>query len=265
MPAKLYTWWRKNKRPVLIVGTVIIVILIAFTLAVYSFGWDWLGFNGGVSKVTKAPQGTIIEYSPGKTLWDWMQLLIVPIVLAVGGFWLNQIQKSREESTTERRAKAEQKITEDNQREAALQDYIDSMSELLLHEHLRESQPRDEVRKIARVRTLTLLTRLDGARKGSLIHFLYESDLIAKGHNVVDLSGADLSGANLSGVSLPKANLREVNLYGANLRNANLFEANLSDADLSFVDLTSATITNDQLNQTRLLKGATMTDGSIHH
>src|SRR6266566_3327964 len=49
----------------------------------------------------------------------------------------------------------------DNQRETALQAYIDTMSELLLHEKLRDSAEEDEVRKIAHVRTLTILPRLN--------------------------------------------------------------------------------------------------------
>ena len=48
----------------------------------------------------------------GKTLWDWLQLLFVPIILAIGGFWLNQLQKSREERTTEQRAENERKVAE---------------------------------------------------------------------------------------------------------------------------------------------------------
>ena len=60
----------------------------------------------------------------------------------------------------------------DNQRETALQTYIDKMSELLLEKHLRTSQPEEEVRKIARVRTLTVLRGLDANRKGSVLQFL---------------------------------------------------------------------------------------------
>lgn len=57
----------------------------------------------------------------GKTLWDWLQLLIVPLVLALGAFWLNQIQKDRDQKAAEQRAQAERAIADDNQREAALQ------------------------------------------------------------------------------------------------------------------------------------------------
>ena len=64
----------------------------------------------------------------------------------------------------------------DNQRETALQEYIDKMSELLLQKNLRESAEEDEVRKIARVRTLTILPRLDARRKGSVLHFCMSLD-----------------------------------------------------------------------------------------
>jgi hypothetical protein len=89
----------------------------------------------------------------GKTLWDWLQLLAafaIPLVVGFGAVWF-----------TTRQGKVADAENTNNQRETALQAYIDKMSELLLEKHLRESQPNDEVRKIARVRTLTILPRLD--------------------------------------------------------------------------------------------------------
>jgi hypothetical protein len=66
----------------------------------------------------------------------------------------------------------------DNQREAALQAYLDKMSELLLEKHLRDLAEEDEVWKIARIRTLTVLRKLDGERKGDVIKYLQEAGLI---------------------------------------------------------------------------------------
>ena len=96
-------------------------------------------------------------------------------MLAIGAFWLNQLQKNRDERVTAQRDKTERDIAADNQREAALQAYLDKMSELLLEKKLRNSAEEDEVRKIARVRTLTLLPRLDAIRKRSILQFLYET------------------------------------------------------------------------------------------
>src|SRR5437763_3445541 len=93
----------------------------------------------------------------GKTLWDWLQLLAalaVPVVVGFGVAWF-----------TAKRAQSEREITLENQREAALQEYINKMSELLLEKNLRESREDDEVRKIARLQTLTVLSRLGNNRK----------------------------------------------------------------------------------------------------
>src|SRR5438128_1123169 len=169
--SKLRSWWLKIKQHparlvVIIAAGVLVVALIVAIILGYWLNWEWTGL-GSYIPPTKGS-----NFQRAKTLWDWLQLLIIPVVLAVAGFWLNQIQKSREEKTTERRAKIEQETTLNNQRQAALQGYIDQMSELLLKEHLRESKPEDEVRKIARVRTLTVLQQLDAVRKFSVLLFL---------------------------------------------------------------------------------------------
>ncbi len=57
----------------------------------------------------------------GKTLWDWMTLLIVPAGLAAVAILFNNFQRSNEQI----------RVT-DQRREEALQNYLDKMSELLL-------------------------------------------------------------------------------------------------------------------------------------
>ena len=107
----------------------------------YCFNWAWTGL-GSYTLPNSNFQG-------GKTLWDWMQLLIIPAVLAIAGYVFTLTTSENERRATEQRSRDERDTTLDNQREAALQDYIDKMSELLLEKKLRESQQDDEVRKIA--------------------------------------------------------------------------------------------------------------------
>ena len=262
------------------------------------FGWDWTGFNGGYSQITttSTSHGTTIatEKPPGKNLWDLLQLLIIPLVLAGGGLWFNQIQKDREQRAADERAETEREIALDNQRETALQEYLDSISELLLHEKLRESEAEDEVRKIARVRTLTVLPRLDPIRKGSVLQFLEESGLIDSGNPIIDLNRADLSrvqlykpwlnevdlhetnlseadlyeadlsGATMRAANLSEADLREANLQGTILNAADLRRAKLADADLGEATLFRADISSEQLEKAKSLKGAIMPNGSKH-
>jgi hypothetical protein len=192
-----------------------------------------------------------------------------------------------------------------------LQTYLDQMTELLLKEGLREKllKIRDakptiwgdvDVAALARAQTLTVLQRLDGERKRSVVLFLYESHLIGGkvplldpirteyefrlgGGNVplldphrADLQSANLGGLALPSVGLPGANLREADLRGSNLRGADLSRADLSRADLSRadlneaflegaflsgVDLSSAYVTDEQLATCWSLDGATMPDG----
>ncbi len=185
---------------------------------------------------------TLIGLPFGITLWEWLKLLIVPAVIAAGGLWFNRQQRNREMEIAEQRSQDE-----------ALQAYLDQMSQLLTDKDqpLHKAQQHDSLSTVARARTLTVLTRLDGERKRSVLQFLYESRLITKSRVVVDLGGADLLRANLSWAKLTNANLSEADLREADLRAANLHMANLSEADLReaalrVADLTNATMPNGQ-------------------
>jgi hypothetical protein len=146
-------------------------------------------------------------------------------------------------------------------RSAVVALHLDGLSQLLTDEKrpLHRAPVGDSLRMVARARTLTVLPRLDGNRKGGVVQFLYESGLIAKGRPILDLRGANLSNADLGlaylrGAHLSKANLSRVSLGGADLRGANLEGANLKDA----------TVTDEQLEQAMSLIGATMPNGSKH-
>lgn len=201
-----------------------------------------------------------------KTLWDWMQLLIIPLLLAGGAFFLN-----RSERNTER------EISTDRQREDALQAYLDRMADLLLKDKLGSTKKR-EVRDVARTRTLTVLRSLDKKRKGFVLRFLYEAGLISH-KPIINLDRADLKGANLTGaflseaflegVDLSEAKLNKVSLNkaflgGANLSEADLTEAYLAEANLVGADLTGAKILEWQLKSVNSLEYATMPDGTKH-
>jgi len=265
MLARFRAWWIKLSKPlhaaIMTLLPVVLALIIVATLG-YLLHWDWTGLGG-------------------KKLWDWLQLLIIPAVLAIGGYLFSLANSS-----------TEQEIALNNQHEATLQDYLDKISELLLEKHLRKSPIDDEVRTIARVRTLTVLRRIDGERKASVLRFLYESDLINKDKPIIHLEDADLSKADLSGgfdlgptgfywdepvwrvtdlseADLSKANLSgadlsEANLTGVTLRGAILRDTTLLDADLSGADLGGATIAPEELDKAKSLKGATMPDGTIH-
>src|SRR5260370_1439609 len=245
MASRLRSWRQNRSRLLLVVGAMVLLVgVVVLIIAGYIFKWDWTGFNEH-----RGPN--ILQYQPAKTLWDWLQLLgvlAIPVAVVLGVAWF-----------TTKQGQVGDAENKDNQREAALQAYIDNMLELLLAKNLRSSTEDEEVQKIARVRTLTVLRRLDAERKGSVLQFLQESGLIGKDKRVINLTGANLIGANLGKANLGGANLSEVVLSGANLNGANL-----SGADLSGANLSGALVTPEQLTATKLLQGVTMPDGSKH-
>jgi hypothetical protein len=201
-----------------------------------------------------------IGYFYNITLWDWIKLLIIPAAIAAAGVWFNQQQRERE-----------QDIAQQHTQDEALQAYLDHISQLLTDKvpSLRNAQPDDEVRTLARARTLTVLPRLDGRRKGTVVRFLYEANLIKRERVILDLWEADLTGADLTGADLREAdlagtNLHRADLYYANLMAADLREAYLNEAALNYAILTNTEVTQEQLEACRSLKGATMPDGSQH-
>src|SRR5215210_2823216 len=145
--------------------------------------YQWTGFGESVQ-----PKSGDQEIQPRKTLWDWLQLFIVPLALATLGLWFSVQQDTRQQLLEEQRAQ-----------NAALQAYLDQMSQLMLQGDLRDSKEGSEVRRtLARARTQTVLGQLDSDRKASVVQFLYEASLIKKEDPVLNLSDIDLSGANLS-------------------------------------------------------------------
>src|SRR5260370_22785347 len=108
MGARTRSLWQRIKQhpvaTVLISLSALLVVLVI--LGGYKFNWDWTGFNG--------------NNKSGKTLWDWMQLLFIPVVLAVAGFWFNH----REGKIEQQGVDADLDVSFDNYREYTLQTNI---------------------------------------------------------------------------------------------------------------------------------------------
>lgn len=229
----------------------------------------------------------------GMTVRNWLELLVVPLVLLGIGL-LFQIQQSEVE---QRRLEAAQHIEEQRAQDEALQTYLEQMGQMLLDKDrpLRQSKEGDEVQLLARARTVTILRRLDSARNRDILQFLREARLVPsnrydiqehivrldasnlseanlKGANLdsFSLQGTDLSGADLRDAYLAWSYLPYAKLDGANLRGANLHgdpdqsgdDADLSDADLSDANLREADLSYDNLSNANL-QGANLTDAVL--
>jgi hypothetical protein len=196
-----------------------------------------------------------------QTPWDWLRILIVPAVIAIGGFLHNRSQREREIKITEQRAETDRQIADQRSKDAAVQAYFDQMGQLLTDDKvpLDEGSKTAKVRMLVRARTKEVLWKLDPHRKRNLFQFLHEGGLIVGDNNIIGLIGADLRDAYLENLDL-----RGANLEGADMKNANLEGADLRGANLGGVDLTGATITEEQLANCRSLAGAIKPDGTKH-
>ena len=239
------------------------LLVITFYILAKRFDWGWTGFFP-YETTTKTNVCGVTETHPGKTLWDFLELVIIPVVLAVGASWFNRVHSENEQKIASQQRKNEQKITSNQQEELLLQNYIDAMTELILEKRLRvikkDSVDYEDLKNIARARTLTVLralitTNMDGKnrRRGSLIRFLHETKLINKENSIISLMNAnieeaymrkfDLRDANLQGASMYKADLRGAVLKRANLENAYLVKTKLQGADFTDANLHDAKLT----------------------
>jgi len=188
------------------------------------------------------------------TLWNVLKVLAVPITLGAAVPLLNWLQKKRELEIAERRAETEREGAEHRAQDEALQAYLDQMSRLVADKDrpLHCAAPGDNLSTLARARTLTVLTRLGGEGKRSILQFVSESGLIKGQRPVVSLVGADLSRAHLYGANWSKANLSKTDLSNADLSNADLSGADLSfaylyKANLVFTNLSGANLSGADL------------------
>jgi len=243
-------------RQILPRASIIGVLLIgvwAFALLGREFAWTGFGPS------TDARGNTV----PGKTLWDWLDLIGIPLTLVIVGVWFNKAERRRE-----------RRIERSRRLDSALQDYIDRMGELLLQHGLDSKEK--EVLLVARASTLTVLSRLNSTREHTVVQFLHEAGLLVSlptsPDDGVDADHTERSSSLLDGADLCSADLRHAILRGDNLSGARLLGADLQDADLRNVVLDDAILSGANLKSAQLqfaklrradLSGANLSEADV--
>jgi hypothetical protein len=206
-----------------------------------------------------------------KSFWDWLQLLIVPLMLAFGGLYVNYAFETRDKQ-----------IAEEGKKQELLKDYFSKMQTLIVEtKKSKDSQPKivetkksvettkskdsqpnpdgapllPEFIPIAQALTLAVLDELDGPRKGKVITYLAESKLITanikdqKSKPVIDLRKANLKeivleDVSLDGLSITGADMTEAKLTEVILTNSNLVSSKFINATLDTVDFSGSKLGN---------------------
>ncbi|QHG20434.1 pentapeptide repeat-containing protein [Nostoc sp. ATCC 53789] len=229
--------------------------------------WKWLGFQG-------------------KTLWDLANLLLVPLLLLVVGFVVNEQARQREEYALEERKNQE-----------VMQNYLSKMTDLISSGKLFDKN--EYTPKAARALTQSVLEVLvpvqdndnngskvtgedlklrlrenDAQRQGQVLSFLYDARLINYDYSayktkpndkslksIIDMEGMALYEANLQNMELgpqsPPKDGSQSKKLSINLGKANLTKAMLTGATLNQAYLEGARLNDAKLIKTKL-KDATL-------
>jgi uncharacterized protein YjbI with pentapeptide repeats len=226
--------------PEVIRGAILVLVALALGLLLWAgYGQKWTGFQS-------------------RTLWNWLELVVVPASLALAAFFLNRAASNRDRQLTSER------------------EFYALLGPLL---------PRETALGALRVFILSTLHLLESRGRGQMLRALYDAGLIKGETAEIDLQfanlrGADLRGmvfkdANLSGADLSGADLSGTDLTGAILKNANLMKAGarygknpiLSRARLEGTNLTKAKLRRAALDHAILawpvLEGTDLRDADL--
>jgi Pentapeptide repeats (8 copies) len=285
----------------------VLLIIIALGIVVFFLSQPVLwpgGYGFGKDKsisteiVEKDKRGNITKivettkHDDGKTLWDWLSVLGVPLSLLILGSLFQILQQQRAEEVAkaqrerdekvakaqrerdEKVAEEQREIAEDETKEEVLQVYFDRLSVLLVDKNLltiadkvnvteserTESQPKIDATDEERVLLASAMVVIR-ARTLSILR-RFENDPKRKTSVIRFLIEADI--VSKLKLNLRWANLSGADLYGTSLSGANLGKANLSGANLGKANLSGANLGKANLNGANLnganLSGANLTE-----
>jgi hypothetical protein len=225
--------------------------------------WILLGYWGR-KQITGLPSLDAHDKIPPKFVWDWLQLIIVPLVLAIGGI----VYGSQQEQLQQRHADDQYNLT-------VLTNYEDQVINVVGTYHMLSvlSQSPEGVAPAPTPdadyqaggevlnnivgeafgnATLNVPGRLDQSKKGTFLQFLAFLGLLQEpqeGGPVVKVAGSDLRGARLPNAILRGTDLEGIILTHADLKGANLANAQLNGGHFEGADLTRADLQGTMLDQ----------------
>ncbi len=256
-------------------------------------GWTGFKEDTEVSKTEKILENgkeitVVTKNVSGKTLWDWLSVLGVPLSLALLGFWFQHISakqaalekartdeqavlekaraneqaalekaRANEQAALEKKrfneqAVLEKEIAESNQKEEVLQAYFDRLSTLLVDKNLIAIASKFEEYGDTSKEEQDLLGASKGVIRARTLSILRR--LGGDGERKFSVMQFLIEAGVVSELNLDfsNADLRDAKLSRSILRDAKLNNTNFDDADLSGADLSRAVMSNSYLSNANL-------------
>jgi len=221
------------KKLINVLGVIVILIVIypiGLALGFRFIGGVWPEWTGIGEFLLPPP-----EYQPAKTLWDYLELLIVPFVLAVGAILFNKAEsKSKIEIETKRA------------QESKYQNYLDKISNLWSSDAWSGLSSSQEARYMAKARTISVLSEVDINRRKVIVNFLRGGNLIGE-EGVINLTNAEIMDSNFDNLDFSYVDLSKADLTGTSFNGSNFFHVILDDSNLSRADLSGAYLSEASL------------------
>ncbi|RPJ71609.1 MAG: hypothetical protein EHM20_14485 [Alphaproteobacteria bacterium] len=243
-------WLKSKKRWATLIGLIVICGSAYFVGVIFHLKWPAVtGFDG-------------------KTWWDWLDLLFVPIILSFAAYFLNREQKRTE--------LAVENIRNQNK---ILDEYIERISKLILDDNFSDKENNKNAKSIARTWTITALSRLDMEGKKVLLQFLDEAGLVHGENVLVNLRGADLVEtdktyfavfssiidgltqdntfapfAKISDSTISDTSFRSAVIYKGSISRSTLKRVIFSEADLREIKIYESTLEDSDLSNSLLAK-----------
>ncbi len=247
-------WGWMKRHPLWAIIIIVILISSYFLFCNYILHYttwaDWTGIGDYI--------GSLAKEQRGKTLWDILELLVIPIALAIIALYFNHHERESERKLSELRTQEDRKIAEqrmeedrkiaaDQQKEDILRSYLDDMGKLLIDKELKGEKDKKEspIIAVAQVKTINALRSLDKERRDYIFYFLNDAGLsewILEGisMNNLDFSGNRINNFNLRETDMNSSNLNQTILTEVNMTSARLFKASLQGSIMSLVNLSNA-------------------------
>lgn len=158
---------------VFLVIFLMVVLLQGAILLETRLGWTFIGI-GKYEVPNKNPNATEpIFYRPAKTLWNLLEVLIIPVFVAVAIWYLDRQDNQRKEKIADNERKQRTILAQNERMQAVLTDFIEKVSDLILVYEQSNPRNRKHVRNIIHARVIDAAKELDENRKAQVFEFLH--------------------------------------------------------------------------------------------
>jgi uncharacterized protein YjbI with pentapeptide repeats len=219
---------------ILLIIIIVSFIGIIFYLAVIPNPPSWTGFGESVKSD---------KLNEAKSLWDWLDLLIIPAAIALIGWLFSEIEKSKNNKREEERSQNE-----------IVESFLQTMTNLII-EHGLHDNLNQQLLSIVRARINIAVNNLNGARRGQILQFLYESELIDFNPKI-KLLGINFQNALLDEIVLGQSEIKGAYFNNASIKNANLKGGNFTGCDFSRANFSNSLLENTDFSYSILSKAS---------